>query len=283
LWKNSNFMKRRIISYLGSLSGVIVAMLAVAPARAAILTSVPMQGGMVMPQISYSAADGALQVQVDPTIPELTPLLASNPQDHFDPSDPWYDALDSSRQGLAFSRRYGFVMNTVTDLLPAGTGIWIRKLSSSAQLGFYRAHAMSLPHLWQPIFGTDGTTNVYSWSGTMFHPCVTAPPGTNTYSATFEAFLIDASTGLEVPNSSTGPFTLNWTSLPDGRPALAIAQKIAIAWPAAATNYVLEYADTLPCSNWTRVTNAPVMLDGQPAVLLDASELRRFFRMTLAQ
>ena len=171
-----------------------------------------MQGSMVMPELSYYAADGALYVTMDPTIPQLTPLLVSNPGDSFDPADPWFDALDPSRQGLAFSRRYGFVMGTATDQLPAGTGIWIRKLSGSAQLGFYRAHAMSLPHRWEPIFGTAGTTNVFAWSGTMFHPCVTAPPGTDTYEATFEAFLVNTNTGVEVPNSSTGPFTLNWTS-----------------------------------------------------------------------
>ncbi len=79
----------------------------------------------------------------------------------------------------------------------------------------------------------------------MFHPGVTAPPGTNTYAATFEAFLVNTSTGVEVPGSSTGPFTLNWTTVPDGRPALNIAQKMVIAWPATATNCVLECADTL--------------------------------------
>ena len=156
-----------------------------APVSGAVLTSVPMQGSMVMPMLSYHAAEGALHVQLDPTIPQLTPLLVSHPQDRFDPADPWFDALDPSRQGLAFSRRYGFVMNTVTDPLPAETGIWIRKLSGSAPLGFYRAHAMSLPHRWEPLFGTAGTTNVFAWSATMFHPCVTAPPGTNSYAATF--------------------------------------------------------------------------------------------------
>ena len=88
-------------------------------AQAAVLTSVPMQGGMVMPALSYSASEGTLRVMVDPTIPQLTPLLVSHPGDSFDPADRWFDALDPSRQGLAFSKRYGFVMATVTDPLPA--------------------------------------------------------------------------------------------------------------------------------------------------------------------
>jgi hypothetical protein len=107
---------------------IVVLVSACACAPAAILTNVPMQGGMVMPALSYNAAEGVLHVEVDPTIPQLVPLLASNPGDSFNPADPWYEALDPSQQGLASSRRYGFVMAAVTDLLPDGTSIAIRKL-----------------------------------------------------------------------------------------------------------------------------------------------------------
>lgn len=280
-----NTMKRLQTVNLGRIlaAAVAVALLHASAARAATLTSVPMQGGMIMPEVSYSAAEGALSVMVDPAIPELTPLLVSNPQDHFDPADPWYDALDPSRQGLAFSRRYGFVMGVASDPLPGGTAIWIRKLAGSPQLGFHRAHAMSLPHLWEPLFGTEGSTNVFAWTGTMFHPCVTAPPGTNTYWATFEAFLANTATGLAVPDSASEPFTLHWTSVPDGRPALNIGQRIVIAWPVSVTNGVLECASTMPASSWTPLTNVPVMLDGQPAVILNPSEAKKFFRMRIAQ
>jgi hypothetical protein len=249
------------------------------PAWGAVLTSVPMQGGMVMPEVSYHATDGALHVMVDPTIPQLIPLLFSNPADSFDPADPWYDALDPSRQGLAFSRRYGFVMATVTDPLPQGTGIWIRRLSSSPQLGFYRAHAMSLPHRWEPLFGTGGTTNELSWNAAMFHPCVTAPPGTNEYTAVFDAFLVNTNTGVAVPGSGSEPFTLNWTSVPDGRPALSVAPSIVVAWPDVTTNWVLECTENLSPCNWCPVTNSPMMLDGRPAVVLQTGEARKFFRM----
>src|SRR5690242_14338777 len=79
------------------------------PAQAAILSNVPMQGAMVMPMIKYDAAEGRLRVMVDPAIPQLIPLLASNPLDQFDPADPWFSSLDPRAEGLAFSRRYGFV------------------------------------------------------------------------------------------------------------------------------------------------------------------------------
>jgi hypothetical protein len=250
-------------------------------ASAATLTTVPMQGSMVMPMMAYHASDGSLTVQVDPTIPQLTPLLVSNPGDSFNPGDPWYDYLDPSRQGLAFSRRYGFVMGTMSDPLPPGTAIWIRKVSSSLGLGAYRCRSSS-PKLWEPIFGTGGVTNTLYWDGTMFHPAFTALPGTGTFTATFEAFLLNTADGTPVPGANTGPFTLNWTVVPDGRPALCIAQRIVVGWPPSATNYVLEAADTLPASSWTTVTNIPVLLDSQMAVIVEPSADMRFFRMRLA-
>jgi hypothetical protein len=246
---------------------------------AATLTTIPMQGGMVMPMLSYHAAEGRLHVTLDPAIPQLTPLLASHPGDQFDPADPWFDALDPSREGRAFSRRYGFVMDALSDPLPAGTAIWIRKLSSSPGLAIYR-YASSPPKAFEPIFGTDGSPDARAWNGTMFHPVFTATPGTDAYHAMFEAFLVNAS-GVALPNSSTGPFGLHWTNLPDGRPELAIAQRIVLFWPASATNYVLQGAETLENANWSFVTNAPVMLEGRSAVVLEPDDPRRFFRMQL--
>jgi hypothetical protein len=247
---------------------------------AATLATVPMQGGMVMPMLSYHASDGSVSVMVDPTVPQLTPLLVSNPGDGFDPADPWFGCLDPSRQGLAFSRRYGFTMDSNSDPLPTGTAIWIRMLSSTPGLGAYR-YRSSAPKAWQPIFGTAGSTNTYPWDGSMFHPGFTAPPVTQAYTATFEAFLVDTSTGQPVTGGSTGPFVLNWTNVPDGRPTVCIAPKVAIAWPASTTNFVLEAADSPMATNWTPVTNTPVMVDGQPTVLLQPCEAGKFFRMRL--
>lgn len=247
--------------------------------RAATLTTVPMQGGMVMPMIAYDADDGRLHVtNMSAEIPQLTPLLISNPNDNFDPADPWHDFLDPSRQGLSFSRRYGFVMDAMSDPLPANTAIWLRKLAGPAELGFYR-YSGSAPKAWEPIFGTAGTTNALYWNGMMFHPGVTAPSGTNSLTATFEAFLMNTNNNTEVPNSSTRPLVLNFTNVPDGRPALSLAHRLVIAWPTAATNWVLEAADTVPSTTWVQVTNVPVMVDGQPAVVIEGAAAKQFFRL----
>ena len=108
-------------------------------------------------------------------------------------------------------------MDANTDPLPAGTQIWIRKLSGSPGLSAYR-YQETAPKALQPIFGTDGMTNALYWNGMMFHPVFAAPPGTNSYSATFEVYLLDTTTGQEVPGSSSGPLVFTWTDVPDGRP-----------------------------------------------------------------
>lgn len=241
------------------------------------LTAVPMQGGMVMPMVAYHADTGKLHVTTPLELPQLTPLLVSHPDDQFDPLDPWFDALDPSRQGLAFSRRYGFVMDTMTDLLPPNTSIWIRKLSASPDLHFYR-YASSQPKLWEPVFGTHPSSNELLWDGVMFHPAVTAPPGTSLPSATFEFYLAAADTGVELPGTASDPLLLQWTNVSDGRPTLDIAMKLVVAWPSV-EGYALESTPSLDAADWTLVTNAPVILENHPAVVLPPDQAGRFYRL----
>ena len=268
-------------AHLGSFSLVSLLTLGTPTLEAATLTSVPMQGGMVMPMVSYKAADGRIHVQLDPAVPQLTPLLASNPADHFAADDPWYDILDPNRLGLAFSRRYGFVMGTMTDPLPAGTGIWLRKLSGSPEVRAYR-YASTAPKAFEPIFGTAGAPPSMAWSGMMFHPTFAAPAGTNTYSATFDAHLRDAASGAELPNTTSDPFTLTWTSAPDGRPALSIAQKIVLSWPGTTGNLVLETSGTEGIE-WTAVGESLISANGQTLVMVAPAATARIYRLRLVQ
>jgi len=113
----------------------------------------------------------------------------------------------------------------------------------------------------------------------MFHPGVTVPPEVETYSATFEAYLADGVTGDELAGTGTGPFTLNWTGLSDGRPLLTLSQKVVIAWPEATTGYVLEAAEAVDAADWNVVTNTPVVVDGESVVIMDATAGPQFFRM----
>ena len=257
--------------------------------QATILTAIPRQGGMLMPEVYYHADTDSVTVDLSAIgiIAQLTPLLVSNPQDRFDPADPWFEYLDPCRQGLAFSRRYGFDIAAMSDLLLANRALWIRKLSSSDGLSFYDYNDFVTPKTWAPVFATAGTSNAVHWSGLMWHFGVTAPPGANSYSAAFEIYVLDTITGLEVADSSTGPFALEWTDVPDGRPELTIARtgvnQVTVSWPAATANWTLITSETLLATNWRVCTNTPVTLDGQSAVTLRPDGASQFFRLQLNQ
>lgn len=249
-------------------------------ATSATLTMVPMQGSMVMPMIAYHASDSTLTVKLMPAAVQLTPLLVSNPQDGFAPGNPWFADLDPAGRGLSFSRRYGFVMDSMSDPLPAGIAIWIRKLSMSPGLAAWKYRAN--PQEWQPIFGTAASPDVYPWDGTMFHPTFAAVPGTNAFSAEFEAFLVNAASEQPLPNGSTGPFTLTFTNVPDGRPHLWFANH-QVRWPAGSTNYVIECCDNISAPAWSAVTNGIQQEGPDNCVTLDPSVKSRFFRLKWAR
>jgi hypothetical protein len=238
-----------------------------------------MQGTMVMPMVSYSAALDRCQVMMPTEIPQLTPLLASYPGDSFDPADPWFDSLDPSRQGASFSRRYGFVMDANTDLLPPDRELWIRKLSGSPGLNSYRCRNIT-PKAWDPVFGTADAPSALYWNGNMFHPGFTAPPGPQPLTATFEVYVVDTATGREVTDSGSGPLVFNWTNVTDGRPSLSLAPGLVVTWPAAAAaNWVLECAEAPDASTWIAVTNTPVVVDNQCRVQVERDAGQEFFRM----
>jgi hypothetical protein len=237
-----------------------------------------MQGSMIMPMFAYHADHGHLHVTMPTNIPQLTPLLVSHPGDNFDPSDPWFANLDPSAQGYSFSRRYGWVMHGSSDPLPPNTAIWIRKLSGSPELGFYR-YSGTPPKAWEPIYGTAGSPNARMWNGMMFHPGVSAPPGTNPLSATFEAYLVDMTTSNEIPGSSTGPFVLHFTNVNDGRPALSATLKMAVQWDPAATNWALEWATSPTSTMWIAATNVPVVIDGSKTTLMELDGASKVFRL----
>jgi hypothetical protein len=67
-------------------------------AHAAVLSTVPRQGGMLMPEVYYHADTDSVTVDLSAIgiTAQITPLLVSNPNDSFDPGDPWFPYLDPS-------------------------------------------------------------------------------------------------------------------------------------------------------------------------------------------
>lgn len=250
---------------------------------AAVLTNVPMQGSMLMPKVYYHADTDSVTVDLTSILvtAQLTPLLISHPNDRFDPADPWFDSLDPSRQGLAFSRRYGFDPDVMSDLLPDDRQLWIRKLFSSPELGLYDYSAT--PEKWKPVLGTAGTSNAVYWNGEMWHFGVTAPPGTNLYTATFEIFVMNTSTGQEVSGSSSGPFVLDWTDVPDSRPELKLTtiggDHLVVTWPATATNWLLLSTTNLDAADWITNTTPVTINHNQATVVISNVTPRQFFRL----
>jgi len=190
---------------------------AVSAARAAALTTVPMQGPMVHVGIEYAEHDGVphFHIHVEDPVPMLTPLSLSHPSDQFDNTDPWFGELDPSAEGRAFNRQYGFVLDGGSDPLPAGYGIWIRQLSATPGLEAFRYRTS--PDTWSPMFGTDGSRDTLQWNLGMFHPAYTAPAGVGQYFATYQAFLVDADKN---PTGVSAQFQLEWNAIPEPTTAI---------------------------------------------------------------
>ncbi|MFN7139890.1 MAG: hypothetical protein ACK4UN_11185, partial [Limisphaerales bacterium] len=210
-----------------------------------------------------------------PSVPQLTPLNISHPENHFDPSAPWHLTLDPAANGFSFNRQYGFVMSATSDPIPPGTAIWFRQLSSSPGLETFRYRATE-PKTWEPLFGPDGT-NLFQWSMTMFHPAYACPPYPGTHTAEYEALLVNTSTGTAVANQASARFTLTWTVAGLSKPCLEITGS-TISWPAAANGCALESAPNLN-GPWSMVTNAPVLAGEKMNVAIDPEWGNRFYRL----
>ena len=89
--------------------------------------------------------------------------------------------------------------------------------------------------------------------------------------------------GNDLANKTSGtalsPHGISATFTVTPTPALSIAQKIFVAWPSGtATNWALQSAPSVTGPTWAGVTNTPVVVDGQPGIVLDRSAGQHFFR-----
>jgi hypothetical protein len=67
--------------------------------------------------------------------------------------------------------------------------------------------------------------------------------------------------------------------IPQDAPALAIAAKAAVSWPVSGAALALEYTADANSTNWTVLTNAPVMIGGRNTVLDDLTNPQRYYRL----
>ena len=70
---------------------------------------------------------------------------------------------------------------------------------------------------------------------------------------------------------------------PSSSAVLNLANQPVITWPAALANYQVQSSDSLTSPNWSAVTNAPALVNGQNTVVLEPVGAQKFFRLQRVQ
>lgn len=173
----------------------------------------PMMGGG---QVGMAAApmkhiditfDGVnLGAHVDDSI--AIPLLRPLPEDEtFSSTAPW-SMLDEK----AYNFQYGWNAGGFITL-PLGAGIWIESLDVTPGLESYSRPPAD--PAWSPIFGTDGSSNRWRWSGSMTHNVYAVlNPTESAYAAEYRVYLGDATTGEPLDGFTSDLVTLHFAADP---------------------------------------------------------------------
>ena len=64
---------------------------------------------------------------------------------------------------------------------------------------------------------------------------------------------------------------------------VVVSSGIQISWTGSLSNYQLQSTDSLTAPNWTSVTNAPVLVNGQNTVILKPTAAQKFYRLQQEQ
>jgi hypothetical protein len=120
---------------------------------------------------------------------------------------------------------------------------------------------------------TDGQGRYF----TLRHPRYSLGPAPTAQFDAVGIFAQESGSGIQGTN---GYELFVQQVIPQQAPAMAIAQTIAIRWPASGATYQLESRPDLNSTNWFPVTNPPVIMDGQNTVLVPPVENpQQFYRL----
>lgn len=126
--------------------------------------------------------------------------------------------------GTFYSARYGWLAEGFI-ALPAGGAIWIEQLSATPGLNVYEGgmRMMRENHTYAPLFGTEGSSSAWKWSGTMVHNwySVDAP---GTYDASYRVYIGDETTGAALTGFGSAVVSFSFVAVPaPSAPIVALA------------------------------------------------------------
>ncbi|QDU54245.1 hypothetical protein [Aeoliella mucimassa] len=145
-------------------------------------------GEVAMKHADISFTNGTIDVVIDESvpIPWLVPLEEGL---SFDPEGIW-----GMINGDAYNFQYGWNPSRFDAYPPDNSSIWIEQLDASPELRTYQRPPANPEG--QPIFGTDGSSLRWRWSGSMTHNLYAiANPLESEYFATYRVYIGDDSTG----------------------------------------------------------------------------------------
>lgn len=183
---------------------MIVAASTILTASAAAEPIWPNNVGMPMRHVMISLEGNAIGVHVDDA--DVPTTLMRFPGET-------YLGAASVLEGKAYGDQFGWLADGFIDP-GAGNGISIELVSATEGLETYEGgmRMMKAMHTYNPIFGTDGSSMVWDWPGTMVHNWYAAEDN-GLYSATYRVFVSDAN-GDAVAGYTDATVTLNFNAVP---------------------------------------------------------------------
>jgi hypothetical protein len=123
---------------------------------------------------------------------------------------------------------------------------------------------------------TDGEGRQFS----LIHPLYDLGPApTNQFDAT-GVFIQESGSGTD---GTFGYELFVQEITPSSSAVLNLANQPVITWPAALANYQVQSSDSLTSPDWSPVTNAVVLVNGQNTVVLTPAVAQKFFRLQRVQ
>jgi hypothetical protein len=114
----------------------------------------------------------------------------------------------------------------------------------------------------------------------LIHPLYDLGPApTNPFDAT-GVFLQESGSGTD---GTFGYELFVQEITPSSSAVLNLANQPVITWPAALANYQVQSSDSLTSPDWSAVTNATVLVNGQNTVVLTPAGTQKFFRLQRVQ